>query len=103
MPLKNGCRTLPSADLVRYSISASSDGSTQIPHESVFHSMSEPLPILMESAPQIAWDYLDQTCKIDDPKLSGWLLLDAVEHMVRRGWLCRTAPSRLTNALERAA
>ena len=28
MPLKNGCRTLPSADLARYSISAESDGST---------------------------------------------------------------------------
>jgi len=26
MPLKNGCRTLPSADLARYSISASSEG-----------------------------------------------------------------------------
>src|ERR1700757_5108320 len=31
MPLKNGCRTLPSADFARYSISASKDGSTQIP------------------------------------------------------------------------
>ena len=27
-PLKNGCRTLPSADLARYPISAESDGST---------------------------------------------------------------------------
>src|SRR3954447_20083195 len=30
-PLKTGCRTLPSADLARYSISASSSGSTQTP------------------------------------------------------------------------
>src|SRR3954467_11135110 len=30
-PLKNGCRTLPSADFARYSISASSSGSTQMP------------------------------------------------------------------------
>ena len=30
-PLKNGWRTLPSADLARYSISASSSGSTQMP------------------------------------------------------------------------
>jgi hypothetical protein len=30
-PLNNGCRTLPSADLARYSISASNSGSTQMP------------------------------------------------------------------------
>src|SRR6478735_4291637 len=30
-PLKKGCRTLPSADFARYSISASSSGSTQMP------------------------------------------------------------------------
>lgn len=30
-PLKNGCRTLPSADLARYSTSANSFGSTQMP------------------------------------------------------------------------
>src|SRR6478736_5673463 len=30
-PLKKGCLTLPSADFARYSISASSSGSTQIP------------------------------------------------------------------------
>ena len=30
-PLKNGCRTFPSADFARYSISASSFGSTQMP------------------------------------------------------------------------
>lgn len=31
MPLKDGCRTLPSADLPRYSTSARSFGSTQKP------------------------------------------------------------------------
>jgi hypothetical protein len=30
MPLKNGWRTLPSADVARYSISASNEGSTQL-------------------------------------------------------------------------
>lgn len=30
-PLKNGCRTLPSADFVRYSISAFNSDSTQMP------------------------------------------------------------------------
>src|SRR5438105_98185 len=35
-PLKNGCRTFPSADFARYSISASNDGSTQIPRCAIF-------------------------------------------------------------------
>ena len=30
-PLKKGCRTLPSADMARYSISANNFGSTQMP------------------------------------------------------------------------
>jgi hypothetical protein len=30
-PLKNGCRTFPSTDFARYSISASNDGSTHMP------------------------------------------------------------------------
>jgi hypothetical protein len=36
IPLKNGCRTLPSVDLPRYSTSASSDGSTQTPRCAIF-------------------------------------------------------------------
>jgi hypothetical protein len=36
IPVKNGCRNLPSADFARYSISASSDGSTQIPRWAIF-------------------------------------------------------------------
>src|SRR3954454_2869836 len=35
-PLKNGCRTLPSADFALYSISASSSGSTQMPLCAIF-------------------------------------------------------------------
>jgi hypothetical protein len=34
--------------------------------------MSEPLPILMEKALQIAWDYLEQTGQIDDPEFTSW-------------------------------
>jgi hypothetical protein len=30
MPLKNGCRSLPSADFARYSTSVSSDGSIRL-------------------------------------------------------------------------
>jgi hypothetical protein len=55
--------------------------------------MSEPLPILMEKAIQIAWDYLEQTGQIDDPELTSWLLLDIVEHMVRCGERRRLALS----------
>src|SRR2546423_9633327 len=36
MPLKTGCRTLPSADFSRYSISASNSGSTHIPRCAIF-------------------------------------------------------------------
>src|SRR5882762_9444866 len=35
-PLKKGWRTLPSADFARYSISANSDGSTQMPRCTIF-------------------------------------------------------------------
>lgn len=55
--------------------------------------MNEPLPILMENAIQIAWDYLEQTGQIDDPEVAGYLLLDTVEHMVRRGERRRLALS----------
>jgi hypothetical protein len=55
--------------------------------------MSEPLPILMESAVQIAWDYLEQTGQIDDPEITSWLLLDAAEHMVGGGERRRLALS----------
>jgi hypothetical protein len=55
--------------------------------------MSEPLPILMEKALQIAWDYLEQTGQIDDPEITSWLLLDTVEHMVRWGERRRLALS----------
>ena len=55
--------------------------------------MSEPIPILMEGAVQIAWDYLEQTGQIDDPEITSWLLLDAVEHMVRGGERRRLALS----------
>jgi hypothetical protein len=47
--------------------------------------MSEPLPILKEKAIKIAWDYLEQTGQIDDPEVTGWVLQDAVEEMVRCG------------------
>jgi hypothetical protein len=47
--------------------------------------MAEPLPILMENAIQIAWDYLERTGELGDPEIASRFLLDAVESMVRRG------------------
>lgn len=65
--------------------------------------MNEPLPILMENALQIAWDYLEQTGQIDDPELTSCLLLDTIEHMVRRGERRRLALSNSAiTAYERA-
>lgn len=47
--------------------------------------MNEPLPILMENSIQIAWDYLEMTGEIDDAPMASQFLLDAIEHMVRKG------------------
>ena len=46
---------------------------------------SEPLPILMENAIQIAWDYLERTGELGEPEVASRFLLDTVELMVRRG------------------
>jgi hypothetical protein len=47
--------------------------------------MHEPLPILMESSIQIAWDYLERTGDLGDPEVASRFLLDKVEQMVRKG------------------
>jgi hypothetical protein len=47
--------------------------------------MSEPLPILMEKAIQIAWDYLERTGELGDPEEASKFLLNRVEAMIRRG------------------
>ena len=47
--------------------------------------MSESLHVLTENSVQIAWDYLERTGEIDDPRLASKVLLDAVESMVRQG------------------
>ena len=47
--------------------------------------MSEPLPIIMEHSIQIAWDYLERTGDLGDPKAASKVLLQSVEAMVRRG------------------
>jgi hypothetical protein len=47
--------------------------------------MHEPLPILMESSIQIAWDYLERTGDLGDPETASRFLLNTVEQMVRKG------------------
>ncbi len=47
--------------------------------------MSEPIPNLMESSIQIAWDYLDRTGELGEPEIAARVLLDAVENMIRGG------------------
>jgi hypothetical protein len=51
--------------------------------------MAEPLPILMENAIQIAWDYLERTRELGEPEIASRVLLDTVELMVHRGELRR--------------
>jgi hypothetical protein len=57
--------------------------------------MSEPTPILIETSVQIAWDYLERTGQIDDPKSVSEFLVTAIEHMVRRGERRRLALANL--------
>ena len=47
--------------------------------------MTEPLPILIEKAIQIAWDYLEQTGEIEDAAVASRFLLDHVELLMRHG------------------
>jgi hypothetical protein len=47
--------------------------------------MSEPLPILMEKAIEIAWDYLERTGELGDPEEASKFLMNRVEAMIRRG------------------
>jgi hypothetical protein len=47
--------------------------------------MSEPIPNLMESSIQIAWDYLDRTGELGEPEIAARVLLDTVENMIRQG------------------
>ena len=46
--------------------------------------MTEPLPLLIDSSIEIAWDYLNRTGELGDPMLAGRFLNDTIELMVRR-------------------
>jgi hypothetical protein len=47
--------------------------------------MSEPLPILVENALQIAWDYLERSGELGEPHEASVLLLKFISEMVRKG------------------
>jgi hypothetical protein len=47
--------------------------------------MSDPVPILIENAIQIAWDYLEQSGELGDPNVASRVLLKSVESMIFRG------------------
>jgi hypothetical protein len=47
--------------------------------------MPEPLPILIENAIQIAWDYLERTGDLGEPEAASRFLLSSVESMIRQG------------------
>jgi hypothetical protein len=57
--------------------------------------MSEPLPILIENAIQIAWDYLERAGELGDPGVASRVLLKSVEMRVRRGELRRLMLSNM--------
>ena len=57
--------------------------------------MSDSLPILLENSIQIAWDYLERTEQIEDPKFVREFLVAAIEHMVRNGERRQLAPANL--------
>jgi hypothetical protein len=47
--------------------------------------MTEPLPLLIDSSIEIAWDYLNRTGELGDAIVAGRFLSDSIELMVRRG------------------
>jgi hypothetical protein len=57
--------------------------------------MSEPTFVTVEKSVQIAWDYLERTGQIDDPKFVSEFLVAAIEHMVRNGERRRLALANL--------
>ena len=47
--------------------------------------MTEPMPLLIESSVEIAWDYLARAGELGDAMVAGRFLSDTIESMVRRG------------------
>jgi hypothetical protein len=49
---------------------------------------------LMETSIQIAWDYLDRTGELGEPRIAARVLIDTVERMMRHG---EKRPLKLSN------
>ena len=47
--------------------------------------MTEPLPLLIESSIEIAWDYLARTGELGEAVVASRFLSETIESMVRRG------------------
>lgn len=47
--------------------------------------MSEPLPILVESSLQIAWDFLDGVGEVADPQQTAEFLLTSIKSQILSG------------------
>ena len=47
--------------------------------------MTEPLPLLIESSIEIAWDYLNRTGELGDSLVTSRFLSDTIELMVHGG------------------
>jgi hypothetical protein len=45
----------------------------------------EPLPLIMESSLQIAWDYLERSGEITDPQQVAEILLGSIKTQILRG------------------
>jgi len=47
--------------------------------------MTEPLPLLIETSVQIAWDYLERSGEFGDAAVASRFIVGSIELMVRRG------------------
>ncbi|EJN15659.1 hypothetical protein PMI42_00676 [Bradyrhizobium sp. YR681] len=45
----------------------------------------EPLPLIMESSLQIAWDYLERSGEITDPQQTAEILLGSIKTQILKG------------------
>jgi hypothetical protein len=71
--------------VVRQPASGTEIGAERFPKNDLDVEMTEPLPLLIESSIEIAWDYLARTGELGDAMVAGHFLSDVIELMVRRG------------------
>ncbi|WP_375309132.1 hypothetical protein WHZ77_17800 [Bradyrhizobium sp. A5] len=47
--------------------------------------MTEPLPLIIESSLQIAWDFLERSGEITDPQQTAEILLGSIKTQILKG------------------